>query len=65
MDRISGRVQTKPGEIPGLSTFFYSDFTAGPGVSPDRARALVGYTTDRELAQRAAPCPEGSIRLSL
>jgi hypothetical protein len=33
-----------------LHTFFYPDYTVGPGVSPDPAAwLLVGFTTDREL----------------
>jgi hypothetical protein len=47
-----------------LATFFYPDYTVGPGVSPDHAHqlALVGFTTDRELQQKQpcrSPCPEG------
>ena len=50
-------------------TFFYPDYTVGPGVTPDPAQkiALVGFTTDRELRLPSHPAPkvaQASTRLA-
>ena len=31
------------------SIFFHPDFTVGPGIKPDHAIRLAGYTADRDL----------------